>query len=127
MGTNSSRLPGRNELRAGLVVGLPAGPEVQLLVGNMFVLPAISRAKMLMLMVAKTLFMVVAMMRALVMLMWVVTWRNISIKDAKLTLMTAVVIIMPAIVLWRTWPNNIIVATPVTTAFGLGPCAARFN
>ena len=72
--------------------------------------------------------MMVAMMRALVMLMLVVMpWSNMIITNAKLTLPTAVVIIMTIIVLWRTWPATIIVATPATTAFGLGPCVARFN
>ena len=79
-------------------------------------------------MLTMMLMMLVAMVTALLMLMLVVMpWSNVIINNTKLTLLAAVAIIMTIIVLWRAWPDKIIVATPATTAFGLGPCVARFN
>ena len=81
-----------------------------------------------MLMLTVMLMRLVAMMTELVMSMAVaMPWRSMMVNMSKLTMMAAVVIIMTMTVPWRTWPDKIIVATPATAAFGLGPCVARFN
>ena len=81
-----------------------------------------------MLMLTVMLMRLGAMMTELVMSMAVaMPWRSMMVNMSKLTMKAAVVIIVNAMVLWRSWPDKIIVASPATAAIGLGPRVARFN